>query len=122
MTIELSDYERDNLLALLHVALRSGAPLHTGDWTAQVYYKLAEGGFDPAVHHPNTPPDVQVADLRLWARQAPAAIPADASLAGEIAALVELLAEMKTRTNPELHGLVQSFAILVYQMARKLKL
>ena len=68
MMIELTDYERDNLLALLHIALRSGAPLHTGDWTAQVYYKLAKRGFDLEVHRPNTPPDVQVADLRLWAR------------------------------------------------------
>ena len=71
MTIELSDYERDNLLALLHLCFRmpDGPPLHTGDWTAQVYYKLAAFGFDPAIHRPNAQPASQLEGLRQWGKR-----------------------------------------------------
>ncbi len=57
-TLVLDRYERDNLLALLHL-INGGGPsscLATGDWAGQIYWKLAERGFDPAVHTPNQSP------------------------------------------------------------------
>ena len=72
-TLQLDDYERDNLLALLHLIYRgdtSGGPplgiLGTGDWAGQIYWKLAEHGFDPAIHTPNALPEQQIADLKAW--------------------------------------------------------
>lgn len=56
-TIELDRYERDNLLALLHMIYRGhGGPLSslsTGDWAGQIYWKLDRLGFHEERHTPN---------------------------------------------------------------------
>ena len=56
-TLILDRYQRDNLLALLHLVyrMREGAGLNTGDWCGEIYWMLARGGFDKNVHRPNIP-------------------------------------------------------------------
>jgi hypothetical protein len=54
--IKLNDYQRDNLLWLLDL-IRCGhteAGLNTGDWVGEIEWLLAEKGFDPSVHKPNS--------------------------------------------------------------------
>lgn len=67
--LEMDRYERDNLLALLHLiyAQAGGPPLGTGDWAGQLYWKLAEHGFDPHAHSPNASPVEQLKRLQQWA-------------------------------------------------------
>ncbi len=65
----LDKYERDNLLALLHLIYQvPGGPngLSTGDWSGQLYWKLADRGFDPELHSPNVSPTDQLARLKQW--------------------------------------------------------
>jgi hypothetical protein len=57
-TIKLDEYERDNLLALLHMIYRGDGRgplscLSTGDWAGQIYWKLDPKGFDETRHAPN---------------------------------------------------------------------
>lgn len=63
MTIDLDDYERDNLLSLLilcganHTGLQI-APftlMNTGDWLNQVYFKLTDNDTRPRQIYPNVP-------------------------------------------------------------------
>ena len=75
MTLELDDYERDNLLALLNLIYPYTADgvrcLDTGDWVGQIYWKLAPRGFDPAIHKPNAKREDMIASLREWAVRKP---------------------------------------------------
>lgn len=68
----LDRYERDNLLALLKLIYATGGEgpscLATGDWAGQLYWKIAERGFDPAIHKPNWPPEKMLDALLVWAR------------------------------------------------------
>lgn len=68
----LDEYERSNLVALMHMVYTGAlGPLNTGDWCGQIYWKLTNGkGFDPEIHNPNLPIDMQLDDVRAyWQRK-----------------------------------------------------
>lgn len=70
----LDRYERDNLIALLRLIYgQEGGPtcLATGDWAGQIYWKLAERGFDPAIHKPNQSPEAMLEALLQWSKGQP---------------------------------------------------
>ena len=68
--LQMDRYERDNLLALLHLIFREkeGPPLANGDWAGQLYWKLAPEGYKESEHNPNIPPDMQVGIIKVWAK------------------------------------------------------
>jgi hypothetical protein len=54
--IKLNDYQRDNLLWLLHL-IRCGHTeqgLNSGDWVGEIEWMLAKNGFDPSIHKSNS--------------------------------------------------------------------
>lgn len=69
-TLKMDRYERDNLLALLHLIYiqKDGPPLANGDWAGQLYWKLAPEGFKESEHNPNVPPDMQAEIIKVWAK------------------------------------------------------
>lgn len=70
-TLVLDKYERDNLLALLHLCYcqPDGPPLGTGDWIGQIYWRLAPQGLDLVhSHNPNMDPADQLRNLLAWAK------------------------------------------------------
>lgn len=67
--LELNRYQRDNLLALLHVIyILHGVPLDTGDWIGEIYHMLAPYGYEGEDHHPNMVPKDQIKYLEEWAK------------------------------------------------------
>lgn len=69
--LNLDKYERDNLLSLLHLIYRHPEGpfcLATGDWIGQLYWRLAEKGFQPELHTPNEYPEELLVMLLNWAR------------------------------------------------------
>jgi hypothetical protein len=66
--VELTDYERDNLLAMLVAIWRYGsAPwLNTGDWVGQIPHKLGWNGNETEWGRPNATAEQMAERAAIW--------------------------------------------------------
>lgn len=64
VSISLDKYQRDNLIALLHLIVTKGVGLDNGDWVCEIYNQLAVDGYDPIKHHPNMTPAEMLKSIR----------------------------------------------------------
>lgn len=64
VALSLDEYQRANLIALLHLIITKGVGLDNGDWVREIYRQLATDGYDPAKHRSNMTPAEMLRSIR----------------------------------------------------------